>query len=115
MDSLENYRQIILQILQNHVKFATQASSPSGEYEYEIIADREADRYLVMSQGWEARRRVHACIIHVDIVGDKIWIQHDGTEYGIAEELLKAGVPKDKIVLGFKSPTLRKYTEFAAA
>jgi XisI protein len=115
MDSLENYRNIILQILQDHVKFATGASSPSGDYEYEIIADRDADHYLLMSQGWEVRRRVHSCIMHIDIIGDKIWIQHDGTEYGIAEKLLSAGVPKNKIVLGFKSPTLRKYTEFAAA
>ncbi len=115
MDSLENYRQIILQILQDHVTFAAEASSPSGKYECEIIADQEANRYLLTSQGWELRRRVHSCIIHIDIVGDKIWIQHDGTEYGIADELLKAGVTKNKIVLGFKSPTLRKYTEFAAA
>ncbi len=115
MDSIENYRQIILQILQAHANFAAKASAPFCEYEYEIIADREADHYLLMSQGWEVRRRVHSCIIHMDIVGDKIWIQHDGTEYGIADELLKAGVSKDKIVLGFKSPTLRKYTEFAAA
>ncbi len=115
MDSLEQYRQISLQILKDYSKFASQASSSQGTYEYEVVADRDGDHYLVMSQGWEGRRRSHACIIHLDIIDGKIWIQHDGTEYGIAEDLLKAGVPKDKIVLGFKSSALRKYTEFAVA
>jgi hypothetical protein len=33
----------------------------------------------------------------------------------VAQELVDAGVPKDRIVLGFKSPEMRKHTEFAAA
>ncbi|HIE29079.1 TPA: hypothetical protein EYP66_17540 [Candidatus Poribacteria bacterium] len=32
---------------------------------------------------------------------------------GIADELEEAGVPKDKIVLGFRSPDVRKYTGYA--
>lgn len=31
----------------------------------------------------------------------KTWIQRDGTEYGITNELVAAGIPKDKIVLAF--------------
>ena len=52
-------------------------------------------------------------MVHIDIINDKIWIQRDGTEDGIATELLSAGVPKDRIVLGFRSPEMRKHTEFA--
>jgi hypothetical protein len=115
MDSLEQYRQIILRALQDYASFASQASSSQGTYEYEVVADREGDHYLVMSQGWEGRRRIHHCVIHLDIINGKIWIQHDNTEDGIGQNLLEAGVPKDKIVLGFKSPALRKYTEFAVA
>jgi hypothetical protein len=111
MDSLEQFRQIILQILNEHGQMAAASSG----YDYEVIADREGDHYLLMSQGWENHRRIHSCIMHLDIADGKIWIQHDGTDYGIANELLDAGVPKDKIVLGFKSPALRKYTEFAVA
>lgn len=32
-----------------------------------------------------------------------------------AEKLLAAGIPKDKIVLAFHPPDVRKYTEFAVA
>ena len=45
----------------------------------------------------------------------EFWIQRDGTEYGIAQELVDAGIPKERIVLAFKSPELRKLTEFAVA
>jgi hypothetical protein len=65
--------------------------------------------------GREGARRVHGCLIHIDLVHDKIWIQRDGTEDGIATAFIQAGIPKEHIVLGFRSPELRKYTEFAHA
>ncbi|MBM3237749.1 XisI protein [Candidatus Poribacteria bacterium] len=51
----------------------------------------------------------------IDIQDSKVWIQHDGTESGIAPELVEAGIPEDKIVLGFHAPDVRKYTEYAVA
>lgn len=43
----------------------------------------------------------------------KIWIQRDGTEMGIANELIAAGVSKEDIVLGFHAPYKRQFTDFA--
>jgi hypothetical protein len=54
-------------------------------------------------------------LLHIDIIDSKLWIQHDGTEEGIAGELVAAGIPKEHIVLGFKPPEQRKHTEFAVA
>ncbi len=67
-----------------------------------------------MNVGWNNGRRVHGCIIHVDIIEGKIWIQRDGTESGTALDLEEAGVPKGDIVLGFREPELRPYTGYAA-
>jgi hypothetical protein len=53
-------------------------------------------------------------VIHLDIKDGRVWIQHDGTSEGIADELVEAGIPKEHIVLGFRYPQYRKYTEFAA-
>ncbi|MFM7904363.1 MAG: element excision factor XisI family protein, partial [Microcystis sp.] len=50
-----------------------------------------------------------------DIIDQKIWIQHDGTEDGIADELVAAGIPQNQIILAFKSPEIRPYTGFAVA
>jgi hypothetical protein len=54
-------------------------------------------------------------VIHVDIIGDKIWIQYDGTEDGIATDLVENGVLPETIVLGFRPPEVRSYTGFAIA
>jgi len=117
MDTLEQYRQLIRNILIEHTKipFST------GDIKFETVFDGEQDRYLLMILGREpaydlspnVTRRVHGCLIHIDIIDDKIWIQRDGTEEGIATELVRAGVPKDRIVLGFRSEELRKDSEFA--
>ena len=54
-------------------------------------------------------------MLHVDIQNGKIWIQHDGTKGGIANELVELGVPKQDIVLAFHAPYRRQFTEFAVS
>jgi len=51
--------------------------------------------------------------VHIDIKNGKIWIQHDGTERGVANDLVEWGVPKEDIVLAFHAPYRRQYTGFA--
>ncbi len=110
MDTLDRYREIIEQVLSDY------AAVPyvHGEFETEIIFDQKRNHYLLINMGWNNGRRVHGCIIHIDIIEGKIWIQRDGTESGIALELEEAGVPKEDIVLGFREPELRHYTGYAA-
>lgn len=84
-----------------------------GDIDTEAIFDPECNHYELMHVGWDGPRRVHGSVLHVDIINGKVWIQHDGTESGIADELEEAGIPKDKIVLGFRSPDVRKYTGYA--
>lgn len=47
------------------------------------------------------------------ILNDKIWIQKDNTETGIANLLTEKGIPKKDIVLSFYPPAHRELTEFA--
>jgi hypothetical protein len=49
------------------------------------------------------------------VINNKIWIQQDGIEDGIANDFLKAGIPKSDIVLAFHPPDIRKLTEFAVS
>ena len=111
MDTLDKYRQIIRKIITEYAQIAY----AYGEIERQTVFDYESDHYLLMLVGWEEIRQVHGCLIHVDIINNKIWIHRDGTEEGIASELLKAGIPKDRIVLAFRSPEMRQHTEFAVA
>ncbi|MEM1392430.1 MAG: XisI protein [Cyanobacteria bacterium P01_H01_bin.150] len=109
MDTLTSYRQIIENILTEYVK----VPYSNRELESELIIDKKENNYLVMTLGWEGEKRVHGCIIHIEIIDEKIWIQRDGTEYGIANELVAAGIPKSQIVLAFHPQDVRQYTEFA--
>ena len=111
MDSLVRFRGVIQRILTDYTKIPY----AHGDIQFETIFDRESDRYLVVILGREKTRRVHGCLIHVDIIDGKVWIQRDGTEEGIANELIQAGIPKDQIVLGFRSPERRRLTELAVA
>lgn len=86
-----------------------------GGVDLQTVFDRDGDHYLVMMVGREGIRRIHGCLIHVDLIDGKIWIQRDGTEYGIARELVDAGVPKDRIVLAFHLEEDRPYTGYAVA
>ncbi|MBC7527271.1 MAG: XisI protein [Chthonomonadaceae bacterium] len=79
----------------------------------ERIYQDETGHYELMLIGWEGWRRIHGCILHIDLIDGKIWIQQDGTEYGIAADFLEAGVTKEEIVLGFQPPGKRPYTGFA--
>ena len=82
------------------------------DLETDLIFDVDRDRYQVVHVGWSNKRRVYGCILHLDIKDGKIWIQYDGTEGGIALELVDHGVQHD-IVLAFHSPFKRQFTEFA--
>jgi hypothetical protein len=79
------------------------------------VFDDAADVYRVIVEGWHGVKRMHGCLVHVEIKGDKIWVQQDGTEDGVVADLLAAGIPKECIVLGFKSPQSRALTDFAVA
>lgn len=109
MDSLKKYRETIKSILTNYVSIPYSR----GDIKSKLIISNDGNNYLVISVGWQNKKRVHGCIIHLEIIDNKIWIHRDGTEYGIANELLDAGISKDKIVLGFHPADIRPYTEFA--
>lgn len=111
MDTHHTYRQLIERILTEYA----QVPYAYGDIQIQTIFDREGDHYLLMLVGREGLRRVHGCLVHIDLIGGKIWIQRDGTEQGIVRDLLGAGVPKEHIVLAFRSPALRQQTEFAVA
>jgi len=107
MDRL-NYPELVQAILKNHV-----GNSLNTQTEVQLIFDTERDRYQLLHIGWEDLKRVFGCIIYVEIKDGKIWIERDGTEIGVANELLEAGIPKHDIVLAFHAPYKRHYTEFA--
>jgi len=109
MEKVAQYAHIIQAVLQEYVAEAGR----DEDVDVELSFDTERAHYYVFNVGWKEERRTYGCVLHLDIKNGKIWIQQDGTEIGIANELLKRGVPKEDIVLAFHSPYRRQFTGFA--
>lgn len=117
MDKLNYYRECLQSVLEEHRRLSRTALRPQGdEVETQLIVDRENDHYQLLRVGWRNNTEpIFGCSVHASIKNDKIWIERDFTEYGVANELIDRGVPKEDIVLAFHAPYKRPYTGFAVA
>ena len=114
MTKANNYRQIICQFLQDFAE---------GDPEAQLIFDEKRalrlrsstlrgsrslrDRYLVMHVGWRNEYRIYGCAMQLDLIDRQVWIQNNSTEIYVDRELIKRGIAKQDIVLGFRSPSVR--------
>lgn len=113
MDKIDDYRQYIKQFLQRYIDMTNRRKK--SEVEDFLVVDEANDNYFWMTWGWDGKKRVKAIQVFVRIKDNKIWVEEDWTEVGIANDLAEKGVSKDSIVLGFQPPEMRQYTEFAVA
>jgi hypothetical protein len=111
MDQLNCYRKIIQGIVAKHA----QCQPSHGEIEPIQICDLEYDNYLLIGVRWDRTSRVHNVVFHLRIKEGKSWVEWDGIEQGVTQELLEAGVVKEDIVLGFYRPERRAITGFSVA
>ncbi|EDX73634.1 XisI protein [Coleofasciculus chthonoplastes PCC 7420] len=111
MATIEEYRQII----QGELKEYTEIPYAYGDLRCRLIVSEDRNNFLLITQGWEGEVQMHGCLVHVEVIGDKVWIHRDGLEDGIANDLVRAGIPKGHIVLGFHPPEVRSHTEFAVS
>ncbi|MBC6476227.1 MAG: XisI protein [Hormoscilla sp. GM102CHS1] len=109
MDKLNTYRQVVQQVVAHHAQY----SASQEQIEALSICDATNDNYILLDVGWDRTGRVHDIALHLRLRDGKIWIEWDGIEEGVTQELLELGVPKEDIVLGFYRPQRRQLTEFA--
>ncbi|MDB9494470.1 XisI protein [Spirulina major CS-329] len=110
-DQLTKYRQIVESVLREQAQI-----KPSyGEIEVYTAFDYQQDHYQLVHVGWSGTQRICGSLIHIDVINDKIWIQYDGTEIGVANQLVELGIPKQDIVLAYHAPIMRQYNGFAVA
>jgi XisI protein len=109
MDKIVQYQNIIQQLLQEYASFG----APDPDSEVQFVFDTERHHYQLVRVGWRNDRRIYGCFLHLDIKDGKIWLQHNGTENEVTEDLINMRVPKQDIVIGFHSPYKRQFTEYA--
>ncbi len=107
MEKVKLYQEYVRDVIRQH------SHPPAyGDIEVQHVFDTENDHYQLVHTGWHKKEREYGCVIHIDIRDGKIWIQQDGTEIGVANELAELGVPKQDIILAYHPPYKRKYSGF---
>jgi hypothetical protein len=90
-------QEIIKRVIQRYAQF-----KPShGDIHLSTLFDEQQGRYALMQSGWDRGRRVSGNLIYITLHDDKIWIEYDGMEQGVTQDLVSAGIHPDRIVLAF--------------
>ncbi|MDY7006478.1 MAG: XisI protein [Cyanobacteriota bacterium] len=110
MEKLEKYRNYIKKILTEYHEWAS--GSVNLNRESCLVFDEIHDQYFWLFMGWEGKKKIRNIQVHIRIKNEKIYIEEDWTEAGIAAELLtsKYGLNSppsygERIGLRFKSPS----------
>ncbi len=111
MDKVKKYQKVILGILEEYAK----VRYSNLDAENRLIADKKNHRYLIVTIGWDKTKFVHDCPMHMDIINGKIWVQRNMTEIDLDTIFRDNNIPKSDIVLGFLTPKMREYSDYALA
>ena len=112
MEKLERYQKILTRLVED---FAKNPFSVQKSLENQALIDTKHNHYQVVTLGWDNNSFVYSPILHFDIKDEKIWIQQNWTDVMVDNELVKMGVDKNDIVLGFLPVYAREYSEIAVA
>ena len=108
-NTLEKYKTGIKKVLSAYQELKTDST------DVELLFDDERLRYMAMRVGWQKQKRIHLCLVHIDICDGLIVIKANNTEDEIDVELVEAGIPREKICLGWLPLDVRAYIRSAAS
>ncbi|HEX8914196.1 MAG TPA: XisI protein [Humisphaera sp.] len=108
MDKLNTYSSAIKDALSDFAAVANRTPDPAAET---LCAfDDARGHYLLLNAGWSGGHRLRGNTVFVRVRDGKVHIEEDWTEDGIADDLLRRGIPEDDLVLAFQAapPKMRR-------
>ena len=97
MDSATTYRDILKKVI---LKYA--ALRPShGDIRLDPLFDEANDRYALVQVGWDRGRRVRGLLLYLTMREGKVYVEYDGMETSISEDLTCGGIPEESVVLAY--------------
>ena len=83
----------------------------------QVIVDTIHHHYKCLTIGWDVGENFKNYInIHFSIKPNgQVWLMENLTNIRVAEELVKLGIPREDIVLGFQPASVRPLTDYAVA
>ena len=113
MERIEILKKAIIEVFEEYAAYLR--GSNYSSVDYQIITDDKHDHYQLVAVGWENDRRIFYVIFQADIINNKIWLQEDNTEDGLAALLEAKNISKKELVLAYFPEYHRKYTDYAVA
>ncbi len=113
MERIDVLRKAIIDVYEEYAAYLR--GSNYSSVDYQVITDDKHNHYQLVAVGWENDKRIFYVIFQADIIANKIWIQEDNTEDGLAALLGEKGIAKKEVVLAYFPEYHRKYTEYAVA
>lgn len=90
---LNDYRQRILQVLNMHA----QMKGEPAWIQSRVERDELNNCYRLIDRDPHKNGGTDYIVVELKLADNKVWIVQDGIEYGIAEDLLVAGIAPDDI------------------
>ena len=119
MDLLKNKIKKNQKILAAYIQeLADEKNNALGnDLTYQPIIDLKGNHFQLMRIGWHQQKYLYAVLVHFDINAEtgNVWVQQNNTEILLDEELERRGIKKNNLVLGFRSPEMRPFSDFAIA
>ena len=106
MGTIETYQAIVKQVISHYA----QLRPSHGDIRLDPVLDETRDRYALMQVGWDRGRRVRGNLIYITLEDGKVYIEYDGMECGITQNLIDRGIPENDIVLAFLPYSLTALT-----
>lgn len=97
MDTTTLDREIVKQVIGRYA----QLRPSHGEIRLDTVFDDIHERYALMQVGWDRGRRVRGNLIYITLGEGKVWIEYDGMESGISQDLIARGISSERIVLAY--------------
>lgn len=111
MDSSIKYKSIVRSIIEEYGSI----KSPSSAITPQIIMDEDRGQFMLLASNWHDDSRSYGPYLHLQVNNGKVYVQYNGTDIHIAQELVAKDVAKDDIVLEFQAPYKREHTGYAIA
>jgi hypothetical protein len=102
-----------IQILSEVIREWGETGSSFDPIDMEVIADEQSGNFLLVGVGWRGDERIHHMYFHARVREGKIWIEWDGIDPSILDELLQRGIPRHQMVFGFLHISMRNAVENA--
>lgn len=114
MEKIAKYAKIIQALLN---EMATDRAFIEEEVREDVVFDTNRHHYFILWVGFTPQNTFMDKILvhfHIKETG-KIWLLANWTEEELGEELVKRGVEKNDIVVGFYPKKVREHTGYAVA